>query len=144
MNELEKQQLRDSLKLFFRNLQGFINIKVESEKHNEARQKLEDLVLDCFAHINTAPGIKSSVIDSIIDSIDDLSEKEQKAIVLLKMEIEYYNLKCKGENKYSAKDGIENGKTVKDSIEDLFSLPEWVKKILKVLNEILSIVKTIV
>ena len=36
---------------------------------------------------------------------------------------------------------ISQGKTIKDSIGKLFNLPEWLKKILDVLNELLSLIK---
>jgi hypothetical protein len=36
---------------------------------------------------------------------------------------------------------LEAGQTVKESIEELVHLPEWVKKILKILNELLSLIR---
>lgn len=36
---------------------------------------------------------------------------------------------------------ISQSKTIKDSIEKLFKLPGWLKKILDVLNELLSLIK---
>jgi len=37
--------------------------------------------------------------------------------------------------------GLESGKTIKDSIDDVVTLPRWVRKLLKVLNELLSLVR---
>ena len=44
-------------------------------------------------------------------------------------------------NVEATKDALGAGETVKDSIEDFFELPRWLKKILKVLNELLSIIR---
>jgi hypothetical protein len=41
----------------------------------------------------------------------------------------------------ATKDALGSGETVKDSIEGFFELPRWLKKILKVLNELLSIIR---
>lgn len=41
----------------------------------------------------------------------------------------------------ATKDALGSGETVKDSIEDFFELPRWLKRILKVLNELLSIIR---
>ena len=35
---------------------------------------------------------------------------------------------------------LEQAKTIKDSLEELLGLPEWMKRMLKVLNELLTIV----
>jgi hypothetical protein len=44
-------------------------------------------------------------------------------------------------NAEATKDALGSGETVKDSIEGFFELPRWLKKILKVLNELLSIIR---
>jgi hypothetical protein len=44
-------------------------------------------------------------------------------------------------NVEATKDALGSGETVKDSIEGFFELPRWLKKILKVLNELLSIIR---
>ena len=44
-------------------------------------------------------------------------------------------------SKKPAKETIAAGQTVKGSIESLFDPPRWVKKILKVLNELLSLIR---
>ena len=140
MNDTQKDKLKNELSLFFINLEESISKALKKERNSKARTKLGELSKACFKIIKT-----EGFYNCIVNSVDEMTKNEQKSIQLLQLEIEYFNIKCEGEEDgFSTEDGITNGKTVKDSIEKLFSMPKWAKKVLKVLNELLSIVKTLV
>ena len=62
----------------------------------------------------------------------------------LRKEIDYFNQKHGNSDGKNAK-AFDDAKTVKDSIEDVLGewLPQWIKKLLKILNELLSLVRPI-
>jgi len=64
--------------------------------------------------------------------------------------MDYFDAKCKSldvnnrsvSDQYDAiVDAANTGQTVKDSIHDLIKLPKWLEKLLKILNELLSILR---
>ena len=92
--------------------------------------------------------IKSDQGQNEISSvIAELSEEDEKIATYLIQEMSFFNNLVRNTNGGSDSDGLDKsigaGQTIKDSIEGLFKIPEWLKKILKVLNELLSIVKGI-
>ena len=143
MNNQELLEWQEQLDLFFSNLEHLIRIKIEKETYREAQYKLAALSAGCFTQIRN-----SHLSKGIVGLIAETESNEIEVTRLLKLELEYFNLKYGNDNlnEYSVDEGIENGETVKGSLEDFFKLklPNWAKKTLKILNEILGIVKTIV
>ena len=60
------------------------------------------------------------------------------------MEMDYFNARCRDNGGYVRSDGAaKDAKTIKDSLKDLLpNPPDWIKKLLHVLNELLSLSRT--
>ncbi len=73
------------------------------------------------------------------------TESGQAHVDLLAEEMAYFNGRFSALGASNPEDeidsGLESGKTIKDSIDDVVTLPRWVRKLLKVLNELLSLVR---
>lgn len=126
---------------FKKNLRDFLkNLKIACEKSekSKANNSLKDLTNTVFNKVITDP-----CINEIVKSYENLPANEQFIKECLSLEMEYFNNRVTADDSYlSSKEGIENGQTVKDSLEDLFGdIPNWIKKALKIINEILSLVK---
>ena len=85
-----------------------------------------------------------SAVDRAVDSMTRLPD-ERPIVDLLAEEMAYFNGRFSALGASSPEDeidsGLESGKTIKDSIDDVVTLPRWVRKLLKVLNELLSLVR---
>lgn len=79
------------------------------------------------------------------------NDDDRRIVVFLEAELKFFNNLVVSShdddaggltlNAEETKDALGSGETVKDSIEEFFELPRWLKKILKVLNELLSIIR---
>ena len=124
---------------FFEILEEKLNV-ASKEISGKGKEELIELIAQTFEIVRSErfnAGLKSAVKRTMV------AGEATESLTLLNLEITFYNTRYE-EDSYGGEEAIDNGKTVKDSIEDLIKLPEWIKKVLKVLNEILSIVKTII
>ena len=112
----------------YRSLQGIVDDVIDKLKHPDA----------CKA---------------VIHAIDTANRNPDNQVVngLLEREIKFFNELIANSRGYGGEismteeevnDGLGAGETIKDSFEDLLdNLPEWVKKLLRILNELLSIIR---
>lgn len=118
----------------------------------KAKKELVELISQTF---NSLPG--NEVEDAVQTSILSISDSDKNALYLLGLEMKYFNARYQDINNAEVRGngdeandieevrgGLDNAGTIKDSFEKLVKkLPGWIKKILKILNEILKIVKTV-
>jgi hypothetical protein len=129
----------DELKKFFQTLRTVVNDRLKSMEIHRGKEKLNQLSDEVFEHVLSENTFKEFRLAIEGDRI-----YAEAAYNLLFTELEYYNSRYSRESDntempINEAGGIEDGKTVKDSIEEIFKLPKWLKKLLKVLNELLSL-----
>ena len=85
--------------------------------------------------------------------LEDFSTKDNEVAGLFDLELQFFNqnyarANVKDADDDTVKDGLDNAKTIKDSLEKFikryFKVPKWLEGILNILNEILGILKTFV
>ena len=139
--------MEDKLNKFFTTLKTVCVGIVEKDKKkigDEAKKHLNELISLTFGKVEeNSKGL--NVLGNYF-----MITNEIEIAKLIELELDYFNTRF-SENNYSfddvsyLNDFIDNGMTIKDSLEDfLKNLPNWLKKILKIINEILGIAKTLI
>ena len=83
---------------------------------------------------------KSEILSAVGDGVGKGGNKLVIDVIL--REMAYVAKLVEGaRSEKEADSAIESSKTVKDSIEKLFGLPTWLKKVLHLVNEILSLAR---
>jgi hypothetical protein len=129
----------DELEKFFQTLRTVVNDRLKSVEIHRGKEKLNELSNEVFEHV-----LGKDALKSFRGAIENYPVDAEAAYNLLFIELEYYNSRYNmgadnTEAPVNETGSIEDGKTVKDSIEEIFNLPNWLKKVLKVLNELLSL-----
>jgi hypothetical protein len=86
--------------------------------------------------------------ESLLPVLTRMNSEERYTMDLIVQEMDYYNTRYRRtdtrEKGFTAVDGVEDAKTIKDSFEKFIrKLPRPIKKGLSVLNEILGLAKSI-
>jgi len=132
---------------FLNNIKRVCEKKLDLEKYlfpKENKDRILNLLDEVLTQLRT-------------DEVEDLLKKEKaklreekngdKIVSWLEKEIDIFNNSVDDDFSGPLEDPkhvdirIGQGKTIKDSIDKLFKLPGWLKKILDVLNELLSLIK---
>ena len=143
----ERNERKDSWDIFLDNIRRICAKKLELEKYlfpKENKDKILKLLNDVLNELQT-----DEVKNIINKEKRRLSEEKKgdKIVSWLETEIELFNSSVSDDFSGPFKDPkhannrISQGKTIKDSIDRLFKIPGWLKKILDVLNELLGLIR---
>jgi hypothetical protein len=131
----------DEWKKFLDNLQTLGKRSLNDKGLNDARTGLGNLFDDVIDRLK-----KQDVTDELQQAVSIAATTKNEDVIpeYLENELKYFNTLAQGPPAPLG-DGVDNaleaGGTVKDSIEELFDLPKWLEKVLKVLNELLSLIR---
>ena len=123
--------------------QAFLT-KLEEVAASQIKLKKQDATLEQLLRETIAALQEDDALTQIELAADRTYKSAPKAAMLLQKEFSYITEKSLGRVVSDAAEGdeaLEDAKTGKDSLEDILEdIPGWLKKLLKVLNEILSLI----
>ena len=100
-------------------------------KDSELSQTAKEFAKSVFIMLE-----KDEVKSEVSNAFNRLPDDLQKA---LEAELKFFNQKYRNNNNLDDR-AAKDAETVKSSLEEVLDLPGWLKKILKVLNELLSLI----
>lgn len=133
--------------LFLTNLRDLCEHKLDSPTRDNYGQ-LRGLVNDVIDELQS-----DDAMEAVRNAVKtaDRNPDNKKVNAFLERELKFFNSLIAESRNYDTKitlsevetdEALGAGKTIKDSFEEqIEKLPDWIKKILKVLNEILSILR---
>lgn len=143
---METPEFMDAWDQFLRNLHRLASYRLSLRERAEDK-RLSDLLDRVIESL-----LKEDAMSAVAHAVDteNRSTDGQQITTFLGDELRFFNDlvtsydTAMGKTELSESDADEAlgaGKTIKESLEDLLeSLPKWIKKILKVLNELLSLI----
>ena len=132
---------------FIQNLNIVCEKKI-SERDDSKFKELESIVTDVINEISSERA-QTTIQQATEDRA--LSHDDKVAIGFLVCEMKFFNgFFQEGQQGYGKSsivlslktdEALGAGKTIKDSVEKVIKLPQWLKKLLSVLNELLSLIR---
>lgn len=119
-------------KIFLRIVKDNVYGKIEHDRNTYADngEALEALAKSVFDSIAT-----EQAVELVKTAIENEDERVRNALLA---ELKFFNMKYGNSNDGTA---LSAADTVKSSIHCILTLPNWLKKLLKILNELISLLK---
>jgi hypothetical protein len=145
---METPEFMDAWNQFLNNLRRLghyrLNLREEEQEEYKALDDLLDRVIDSLLKDDAMTAVRQAV------DTENRSTDGEQITTFLGNELQFFNSLVKSYDaamnstqlsESAADEALGAGKTIKESLEGLLeSLPKWIKKILKVLNELLSLI----
>ncbi|WP_281989316.1 hypothetical protein [Aquimarina aggregata] len=143
--------MEEQLSTFFTNLKTLSNIAIarSTKLNNDSREHIENLIKNTFNSFEDRNSVQIITTAFLEEELN-----EQFITDLFLLELRFFNTQYslnvddQSTSDITVKDGLKNGKTIKDSLEKLLKkfialIPKWLEKALDIINEILGITRTL-
>jgi hypothetical protein len=125
-------EFRDIWERYLKNLKKVVCRKLET-RHKRRRDRLSPLVENTFDLLLGQRALKEIESAAIKVNVEPLK--------LFQQELEIFNSSIEDDD-YDLDEAMDDGEQAKGSAENIFNkLPKWLKDVLKVLNEILKMIR---
>lgn len=133
--------------------QEFLNNLKDLCRHRLAdpdRVHYEGLSAPLGKVINDLQAVEALAAVTFAVDTAERNDDDRNLLGLVTDEIRFFNSLVKSSRDYQDQltmdkghtvEALGAGKTIKDSVEKLFELPRWLKRLLEILNELLSIIR---
>ena len=128
------QEFLEAWQLFVRNLQDVAQRELVRRNSQAGYSELGELLEKVIADILGNQGLAQMQA-----AVKREMSKDKDVVTYLLHELNFFN--AAHEAGRDAEDEADDGDTIKTSIEKIFEIPDWLKKRLKILNEILKILR---
>ena len=123
--------MEESYRVFLRIVAYIVRSRINAIQNEPQRDRATEFADSVFPVIANNPAV-----NAVVDAFNRQDEHVRKALAA---ELRFFNSKYG--NDLDNDSAAEDAETVKSSLEELLGalLPEWLKKMLKILNELLSL-----
>lgn len=128
------QEFLEAWQLFVKNLQDVAQRELVRRNSQAGYSELGELLEKVIADILGNQGLAQMQA-----AVEREMSEDEVVVKYLQHELNFFNVAHEAGR--DAEDEADDGDTIKTSIEKIFEIPDWLKKRLKILNEILKILR---